>query len=1136
MKKSGDSHQASLLTYGLLKFILIMRLSTFLIFFTVLQVFASGTYSQNTHLTINVNDITIEEILDEIEKKSDFYFLFNQKLVDVNRKVNLHVENKKLDDILPLIFAGTKVDYVILDKQIVLSKIEYLSEIKNSQQPSTVKGMVLDVDGNPMPGVSILVKGTSQGTVTNFNGEYQIDIDNPQSAILVFSFIGCLSQEITVGNKNTIDITLEPDILGLEEVIVVGYGVQKKSDITGSVASVTSEDLEKTASFSPALALQGRAAGVSIVRTSGSPEATASIRIRGVGTTNNTSPLFVVDGLPVSDIDFLNPKDIASMEVLKDASASAIYGSRGANGVILVTTKKGEAGKLQVSFDASYGVEHLPEVPDMLNAQQYAELSNEAFQNSGQPAPYANPASIDQYTNWFNEISQTGLRQNYDISLSGGSERFKGRLSANYYNRQGIIRKTEYERFTFQSNSSVKATDFLSFETSLTGVFAKPSFSYYGYDPYDTPYRLDPTVLFLNSLMAPPDIPVIDPDTDYFSGITKMRFVNPVGWIERNHDEFKNKYIVGNITANMKITEGLDFISRIGINHRVNYNSTFTPSFFETPDISAVLSTVSRSALDLTDWTWENILQYSKSFQDAHNISLMGAISSREFYSDAFSASGQAIPIERKEFWYLSASTQVPQVSGTGESLSMLSYLGRFNYNFKNRYLITASYRADGSSRFIEENRWGYFPSGAVAWRISEEDFFKSLDLSFLSNIKIRASYGEIGNENVFSYYPYLTPIAQQYYYTLGDNQDRINGAGLTGIGNPDVRWETTTQFNAGIDLSLLAGRITFTGDYYIKTTEDILLAQQIPRVSGTTSIIRNVGIMENRGFEFVATYREIKNTFKYDISINFSTVNNQVLDLGTNDELVASMPYYQYLIDLQPALGSMLRSVVGEPYQQFYGWKRDGIFQNQEEINAYTYEGVLIQPDAQPGDFKFVDINNDGVINDLDKTSIGSPWPDFTFGLSFSASYKQFDMNLLIQGQFGNELYNAADYYLMRFDGRSNVKADYLDKYWDGEGSSNTHAAVTSDLVRNSYNYRNSDFYVEDASFARIRNLQLGYTLTPNIGGTNYRWRIYLASENLLTLTKYSGFEPEIAGDVPVDRGTYPQSRLFMLGANISF
>jgi len=1136
MKKSGDSSTAVPLYPGMLKTLRVMKLTAFLIFFTVLQVFARGTYSQNTRLTLNLGETTVEKVLTEIEDNSEFYFLFNQKLVDLDRKIDLRVNNERIDDILAQVFTETNVEYVVIDKQIILSTREYLSEVKTKLQPVTITGKVTDENGNPLPGVSIYKKGTTLGTITDVDGNYSITCAIEPTTVFVFSYVGYLTKEVPVNDQREINVSLVPDLIGLEEVVVVGYGVQKKSDITGSVASVSSDELEKTASYSPVLALQGKAAGVSVVRTSGSPEASANIRIRGVGTTNNTSPLFVVDGLPVSDIDYLNPKDIASIEVLKDASASAIYGSRGANGVILVTTKKGEAGKLTVNFDASYGIEHLPKVPDMLNAQQYAELSNEAFVNAGQPAPYPDPNNLEYDTDWYDEISQTGMRQNYNISFSGGGERFTGRLSANYYERKGIIQKTKYERFTFQQNSRVNATKFLSFETSLTGVFARPSFSYYGYDPYNTPYRLDPTVLFLNSLMAPPDIPVIDPATDYYSGITKMRFVNPVGWIDRNHDEFRYKYLVGNVTANVNIIEGLDFISRVGVNHRVNYNSTFTPSFFETPDISSVLSTVSRSAMDLTDWTWENILQYTKSINDVHNFTLMGAISSREYNSDRFSASGQDVPIEREEFWYLSASTQVPQVEGTGESLSMLSYLGRINYNYKNRYLLTASFRADGSSRFTKENRWGYFPSGAIAWRLSEENFFKNLNLNFLRNVKVRASYGEIGNENIYSYYPYLTPIAQQYYYTLGTSQERINGAGLTGIGNPDVKWETSTQFNTGVDLSLFAGRISFTGDYYIKRTEDILLAQQVPRISGTTSIIRNVGVMENKGFEFVVTYREVQKPFKYDISLNFSTVKNEVLDLGTNDELVASMPYYQYLIDLQPALGSMLRSVVGEPYLQFYGWKTDGIFQNQEEIDSYTYEGSPIQPTAQPGDFKFVDVNNDGVINDLDKTFIGNPWPDFTFGLTFSASYKQFDMSLLIQGQVGNELYNAANYYLMRFDGRANVKTDYLDKYWRGEGTSNTHAAVTSDLVRNSYNYRNSDFYVEDASFARIRNIQIGYTLTPRIVGTNYRWRIYLASENLLTLTKYSGFEPEISGDVPVDRGTYPQSRLFMLGANVSF
>jgi TonB-linked SusC/RagA family outer membrane protein len=981
--------------------------------------------------------------------------------------------------------------------------------------------LVVDSKGEAIIGVNVLERGTSNGVITDMDGKFSLNV-RPQT-ILIISYIGYLTQEVNIGNQTSLRIELIEDVKVLDEVVAIGYGYQRKSDLTGSVSSVKSDDLVKVATSSPVAALQGRAAGVLVIQESGSPDATAAIKIRGVGTTNNADPLYVVDGFPMSDINYLNPSDIESLEILKDASACAIYGSRGANGVVLVTTKKGKNGTLKVNVNAYYGIENLAQKPTMLNSQQYATLSNEAYSNAGENPLYANVNNLPN-TNWYDAVSRVGRIQNYNVSLSGGGDRITSLFSVNYYKKDGVIKSTDYSKYSITQNNTMKVNNSLNVSTSLSAVF--------------TDYkRLDPTSVFLSSLIAPPDIPVFNNETNYYSGITKIRLTNPAGRIDRNNDKNRGTFLIGNMNIDLNITKDLVFNSRFGIRYDGTYNSGFTPIYYETMDNSESVSTVRRETSKTTDWTWENILTYHKNFNDVHDFTVMGAISTREFDRDWFRATKQNLPIEKKEYWYFDSATDNPQAEGNGASLAMLSYLGRINYNFKNRYLITGSIRSDGSSRFIGPHRWGVFPSGALAWKLSEEGFFKQMDLSWLNGVKIRLGYGEIGNENINSYYPYLTPIAQQQYYTFGTSQNRINGSGLSGIGNSDAQWETSTQSNIGIDLMLFSGKLNVTADYYIRKTNDILLSQQIPEISGSSSMVRNVGGLENKGLELTVSYKNSKGGFIYNIGGNVATVKNKVTNLGTSGALISGFAYDYVLIDFQGALGNMIRSEVGKPYGQFYGYQTDKIFQNQTEIDQYVKDRVKIQPDALPGDFKFKDRDDNGRIDDNDMTFIGNPIPDITYGLSFDAQYKNFDFSLLFQGVLGNDIYNAAKYYFTRFDGRQNVSIDYLNNYWHGENTSNTQPAVTKDLNRNTRNYRNSDFYVEDGSYLRLKTIQLGYNYTPTFISRSIQpsFRFYIAAQNLFTITKYGGFEPEVS-TISVDRGQYPQSRTFMLGTVINF
>ncbi|MDR2497289.1 MAG: TonB-dependent receptor [Tannerellaceae bacterium] len=1079
-------------------------------------------YSQQTRITLDMQNKTVREVLDEIERVSDLAFFYRSNIIDESRRLNISVQNQTIDKVLDMLLSQTGNSYTIKERQVYIDRKASPASATAAPQQSrrTVAGIVVDANNETVIGANIIEMGTTNGTVTGTDGRFSLSVGN--NAKLQVSYIGYITQEIAVGSRTNLRIVLADDSQALEEVIVIGYGTIKKSDLTGAVASVKSEDLNKMATSSPVQALQGRAAGVMVIQDSGQPDAIATIKIRGIGTTNNADPLFVVDGFPMDDINFLSPSDIESLEILKDASACAIYGSRGANGVVLVTTKKGKAGALKVSVNAYYGIENLANKPSMLNSSQYAALSNEAYVNNNEAPLYANTSNLPT-TDWYKEVSRTGAVRNYNLSLSGGGDNMTSMFSANYFKRNGIIRSTDFDRISMSQNNNMKVGNILKFTTSISAAFSANK-------------RMDPTSIFLSSLIAPPDVPVWNNDTDYYAGISKIRLANPVGRIARNNAQNRNMNLVGNFSVDLNITSDLVFTSRFGIRYDGTYNSGFTPVYYETMDNSELTSTVSRSTQRYIEWTWENIATWHKTFGKVHDLTVMAAMSARERNRDSFRATKQNVPIESEQFWYFDSATDNPQANGDGSSLSMLSYLGRINYNILNRYLITASVRHDGSSRFLGKNRWGTFPSFSVAWKLSEESFFKSLDIAWLTSLKVRAGYGELGNENIRSYYPYLTPIAQRHYYTTGAAQTRVNGAGLSGIGNAAAQWETSTQTNVGVDLALMDNRLNAVFDYFVRKTDNILLSQQIPQISGSGSIVRNVGGIENRGFELTLSWRDSKGPFSYNVSGNISPIKNKITNLGTSAALVSSFDYDYVLIDFQGALGNILRSEVGLPFRQFYGYQTDGIFQSQAEVDAHAKDGKPIQADAKTGDFRFKDNNDNGRIDDGDMTFIGNPVPDFTYGFSFDASYGRFDLNMLWQGVQGNDVYNAAKYYFMRFDARHNVRVEYLDSYWKSDRTDAAQPIVTRDLTRNTRNYRNSDLYVEDGSYLRLKTLQLGYNLSLNLSRSfKTSMRLYLSAQNLLTLTKYSGFEPEVS-DIAVDRGQYPQSRSYMLGTVINF
>lgn len=1002
-------------------------------------------------------------------------------------------------------------------------------ENNTQQRTHAVKGVVSDALG-PLAGVNVMVKGTTNGVMTDNNGAYVLQ-NVAVGSVLEFSFIGYKTSEVTVTESESVNVLMQEDTNLLEELVVIGYGTVKKSDVTGSVASVSGESLAKTSTGDAIQALQGRAAGVQIVTASGSPDATPEIKIRGTGSPNGSDPLFVVDGFPMNNINYLSPNDIASMEILKDASACAIYGSRGANGVVMITTKQAEAGALKVNVKAEFGVEASPKKPDMMSSVQYAEMTNLVRSNSGLAPKYDNPSSITTDTNWYDEVMRTGLYQNYSLTMSGGSDKISTVFTTNYFSREGTVKSTKMNRLNFTQNTVYKPAKFLTIKTSFSGSFS--STNSLGSDGTNN------RTIFLSSLIAPPDVPVWNDVTDYYQGISVFRLANPAGTISRNHSTAERKYLIANISGDLTLLPGLVFTSRFGYKYNVSLGNDWGGIYFETSNIASGNSSTYRSTSYTKDWTWENMLTYSKKIK-AHEFSVMAAMSARDYFYETYSGSKKNLPSEKKEFRYFdSASDTTPSLSGSARSLGMISYLGRVNYTLLGRYLLTASFRADGSSRFIGGNKWGYFPSAALAWKISEEPFFKNVNPSAISNVKLRLGWGQIGNENISSYYPYITSIRQNQYYVLGENKDRVNGAALRTLGNTDLQWETSEQSNIGLDLAFLDSRLSATFDGYIRKTDNILLSESVPRVSGTGSITRNVGGMKNTGLEISLGWKDDVGDFSYSIDGNVSFVKNKVTDLGTSGILQENGLTYDYaLIDFQGQFNNIVRSFVDKPYGQFYGYNVLGVFQDQAEIDAYkSQSGSTIMPDAKPGDTKYADMDGDGKISGSDMVKIGDPNPVAVFGLSLNASYKGFDLSLLFQGTAGNDIFNASKFYFNKFDGRQNILASARNENWTGKGSTNKYPialAYDSDDARNSRNWWQSTNYIENGSYFRLKNLQLGYTFKPNFGGVKTSMRVYFAAQNLFTITGYSGFDPEVSGN-GVDGGQYPQPRTFVLGVNFN-
>ncbi|RMG24405.1 MAG: TonB-dependent receptor [Bacteroidetes bacterium] len=997
-------------------------------------------------------------------------------------------------------------------------------------QETTISGTVRDATTQqPLVGASVLLKGsTPKGTYTDEKGRYTLEAGEGDS-LLVFSYFGLETLEVPIEGRTTIDVALEPRVSNLDEVVVVGYGTQKRSKISGSVSVITAEEISETPVLRIEQALQGRAAGVQVAQNSGSPGGTLSVRIRGTGTINNSDPLYLVDGIPVEGLDFLNLHDIETVNVLKDAASAAIYGSRGANGVVLITTKSGRKGqKGQINYEGYYGIQNRWRKLDLLNAREYAIIQNEAYIASGRvPLPeFQNPDALGEGTDWQDAIFQSAPISNHQLSFMGGTEKGSYALTGSYFAQEGIVGgdKASFDRITLRLNAQQDINNWLSLGNNVSFIHLTRD-ALAENNEYTTP--------LIRAINMDPVTPVRKADGTYaYSKYSDTDITNPVNAIEQTYDTWTTNRVVGAVFGEITFSPELKLKSTYSMDATFATQNIFRPKFdlSNDPVLSdapaqekSLINTVTFANNNWRNWQWENVLTYNRQFGEEHNFTFVAGNTLQASRFDYNGGSNTNLPSNRVEDAYIGNTIDPISAQSTWQGASessLLSYFGRVNYEFANKYLLAATFRADGSSRFGKNNRFGYFPSLSLGWIVSEEPFWNAGVLNFF---KIRASWGQNGNNKIGDY-SFTSVVLSGQNYVFGPNETITNGSVALVAPNPDLKWETITQTDIGLDLEFWQGKLSFTADYYIKATSDMLYAAPIPFTAGTAPPVQNIASMQNRGWEFALNLRETRGALSYSIGGNISFIHNEVTSLGKGAEPV-SAGY------IQSANAMASRTDVGHPLASFYGFVTDGIFQNQEEISSHAFQSE----GTSPGDIRFKDLNNDGIINSEDRTYIGNPIPDFTYGFTGELAYKGLDLSLFIQGVQGNEIYNGTVRYDFAFVNRP---ASVLNR-WTGPGTSNSEPRVT--LSDPNQNVRVSDRFVEDGSYLRLKNLQIGYSLPAALLQKLQlnKLRVYFSAQNLLTFTSYSGMDPEIGViggslEIGIDRGFYPQARTFTAGIQL--
>lgn len=1099
-----------------------MKLTMFLFFLSITQMMASEAYSQTTKMTLQLKNVTVKQVLDEIEGNSEFFFLYNSKLVDVNRKVSVDAKNQKIDDILNNLFDETEVVHTVVDRQIVLTnKATAQSGFLQQGGQQSVKGIsgkVTNQSGVPISGVTVAVKGTTTGVITDNNGNFSLTLPS-DSKVIIFSFVGMKSQEITIGNKTTVDVVLEEEITSLGEVVAVGYGTMKKANLTGSVSSINfNESMDSRPLNNLSSALAGMSAGLVVKQNSSAPgNESVSLLIRGVGTLNNSAPLVLIDGV-AGNIDDVNPNDVASISVLKDASSCAIYGSRAANGVILVTTNRGKVEKMSVNYNGYVGVESAANMIGFISDYPtHMELLNEASRNSGQPLIY-DQTLIDAWrtnsktdpihypnTDWFREILKPSVNSEHNLSLRGGSEKSNFLLSLGYLDNKGVMKNAEFEKYSFRVNVDSKVSDWLSVGGNVFGFWSDRG-------PVDVSY------LFNTMLMTNPGILPKSSDGRYGGSMMKgedSKAYNPRATMESAKGNNERQRVGAQFFAKMNFLKYFEFETSFAGNYdnRRSWQYSGPVSIWDLNANAKLYDTATRNYISNSNsryysTTLNELLRFKYSINNSHHIGTLIGFDQEYSRQDQFSAS--KYDLLNDAIYVIDAAAADPLAGGTAEDRALRSYFGRINYDYKGKYLFEANGRYDGSSRFAEANRWGFFPSFSAGWRFSEESFFEPVK-KWIDSAKLRGSWGKLGNNNIGDY-EYQSLYGGQNY-SFGGNI--AQGIAPTSLSNRAITWEATTTSNIGLDLNLLNSKLSVSVDVFDKTTENILVKLPIPLVMGNLSAPnQNVAQVRNRGLEGQLSYLgNIGKDFQYSIGGNISFIDNKVL---------------KYLGAVKTISGTRVLTE-GKSIWPFYIREVDHIVQDQAEIDKMIADGYTFSPAIpKPGDFLYKDIVPDKKINDDDRVIKGSTIPNATYGINVSASYKGFDLNIVGQGVSGLDFYDGGAYNTF------NLHWDYVQREnvlnrWTPENKSTEYPRLTFGLANNDVN---SDYWLKDVSYFRIKSLQFGYALPKRITSKFLvdRLRLYTSFENYFTFTSYDGFDPENAGV------TYPNMKQFVAGLNITF
>lgn len=1145
-----------------------MKISVFLFFVGVFQVFASGSYAQNTKLTLSMENASIEDVLAEIESQSEFNFFFNNQYIDVTMTIDVKAKKESIWDVLDQVFSEAGITYEVVGKQIALFKAEDSSSNVDSQQPPQITGTITDEYGNPLPGVTIVLKGSTVGAITDENGHYTIS-DVPDDATLVFSFIGLLTREIVVGNQTVVDVQMEVDAIGIEEVVAVGYGTRMKEELTGSISTLTSEELDISTSSSAISRIQGQVSGVNVT-TSNLPGGEATIRVRGLGTISDNNPLFVIDGVPVDPGTDLNPNDIESISILKDASSAAIYGTRGANGVVIITTKRGKKNQApRFNFTVRTGVKQAVNQYDLLNTSEFAELVYLEARNKGYtpgvdwsdpiygngstpvipdyilpPGAMAGDAgtSPDLYiypdytiveankegTDWYDEIYRNGLYQEYDLSVSGGTDNMNYLFSGSYLSEDGYLDYTGFDRFTFRSNVDAKINKRLEVGQSLQVSYT---------DQRGNRADQGEGTIISQAYRSQPIIPVYD-IMGYYAGGKGLgtNSSNPVAMLDREQYNGGNyNRIMGNIYAKVDIIEGLYFKSTLGYNYgEWNGSARSLPN----PEHSEpnFVSTYSISNNSTFQWNWSNTLNYSTSISDNQNLNIILGTEAIENTYKWHNAGRNKYFSDDPIYMQLSSGESTQTNEGSMSQWALFSIFGRVNYDIMGKYRFEATARRDGSSRFGSENRYAIFPAASFAWSLGREDFMQG-SKDILDRLKIRLGWGMSGNDRIGNYVPYstyATDPALTSYPINGSNTSFTPGFAQVTMGNPNVTWEKTETYNLGVDLIVFDHSLSLTTDVWYRYTSDMLYQLKVPYVLGnSTPPFVNIGEMKNVGFDIELGYTNtaFNDDFRYSIRAYISRYVNEIVKLADDVEEEIIMGELRGM--------NYTRASAGHSFPEFYGYIVDGIFQTQQEADDYP---SAIGEDGtynKPGHFKYRDINDDGVIDADDRTYIGSPHPDFTGGLNIDLGYKNFDLNAFFFGSYGNEAVNYVRRWIdmgLYNGGRSN---DALYNSWGSPYLDSNEDAALPIMDNETNSEQPSTFYLEDASFLRLKSLKLSYNIPQNVYSriNISNVRVYVQVTNLFTLTKYSGLDPEMnttVAQMGLDQGALPTPRQILFGINI--